>query len=741
MKPLNKKVKAPKKALRVESKNSVIEEDFIALGIDCPEIGTVSATGNGKSQVDFDAFYIKKADEGKEKCVYFRKIGAQARVLFAEKKDEGHIPFLPYVLSEFSLNELLHGTDRRAQDGALVLADRVLGENELKYISAFMPEEHPTKRKKGISMALSDDEQLEYTAFYWKKGKSVPCADIDTIPELFEALEIVTFNDIDLTLPEPEEPAKEEPVEGLEETEVVEEKAEVLAKESEIIADEEEAIEEELPTAEEAAEGEVTEETEKAEPEKAEEIAQENAEVGEEPEEIEPEKSELIEEEIEEPDAPKKEKKPKKESFFARRRKNKQLKKKKESQKEEIEQALPEQTGEEISEPEPAQVSDEEPVEDEISAEEAEALVAAMPMDLFSEQELEDIFENPFDDETEETEEPETVIEEQSAETEAEHEEISEKEQKPEVTEEQPAEVSGVLDEINEKAEELAEETEIIADEEEIIAEESEILEEAEEEIAETKLEIIEEKKPAKKEKHKKSSFFAKKAKKKKVSEPEVSAKKAKKTKEKKKKQATALDAKLDDELKNEEEISLEEVQVLPEKPAGSEEKFSVEDFFESEKPLTLLQILEAAEISNENKKTFLQYMIPALMNTVYVVPITDSGEHANAVYVSRKAADLLETEQYPTGENKELIFPDDEREELRKHIKLKTIMSSGEAYIPAFTSTEMFEQIFGKAERCGLFAFPNLCSQTRKNEQIKGVIINPEITDLKFSQEELKDF
>ena len=101
----------------------------------------------------------------------------------------------------------------------------------------------------------------------------------------------------------------------------------------------------------------------------------------------------------------------------------------------------------------------------------------------------------------------------------------------------------------------------------------------------------------------------------------------------------------------------------------------------------------------------------------------------------------MLEGKDYPIGENKELIFPDDEREELRKHIKLKTIMSSGEAFIPAFTSTEMFEQIFGKAERCGLFAFPNLCSQTEKNEQIKGVIINPDITDLKFSQEELREY
>ena len=67
--------------------------------------------------------------------------------------------------------------------------------------------------------------------------------------------------------------------------------------------------------------------------------------------------------------------------------------------------------------------------------------------------------------------------------------------------------------------------------------------------------------------------------------------------------------------------------------------------------------------------------------------------------------------------------------------------MSSSEAFIPAFTSAQMFEQIFGKNESCGLFAFPNLCSQTAKNEQIKGVIINPEITDLKFTQEELEEY
>ena len=133
--------------------------------------------------------------------------------------------------------------------------------------------------------------------------------------------------------------------------------------------------------------------------------------------------------------------------------------------------------------------------------------------------------------------------------------------------------------------------------------------------------------------------------------------------------------------------------------------------------------------------------MKPAIMNTVYVVPISDSGENVDAVYVSKKAANLLEGKDYPIASNKELIFPDDDREHLRAHIKLKTIMSASEAYIPAFTSAEMFEQIFGKSERCGLFAFPNLCSQTAKKEQIKGVIINPEITDLKFSEEELKEY
>ena len=139
MKPLNKKVKAPKKAVRVESKNGVIEEDFITFGVDCPEIGNVSAIRSNISEVDVDAYYIKKVDEGKEKCVYFRKIGNTSRVFFAEKKGEGHIPFTPYVLSEYSLNEILHGKEPRINYDGLVLADRVIDENETEYISMFMP--------------------------------------------------------------------------------------------------------------------------------------------------------------------------------------------------------------------------------------------------------------------------------------------------------------------------------------------------------------------------------------------------------------------------------------------------------------------------------------------------------------------------------------------------------------------------------------------------------------------------
>lgn len=718
MKPLNKKVKVPKKAVRVESKNGVIEEDFITFGIDQPEIGTVSAIRSNISEVDVDAYYIKRVDEGKEKCVYFRKIGNTSRVFFAEKKGEGHIPFTPYVLSEYSLNEILHGKEPRINYDGLVLADRVIDENETEYISMFMPADHQLKRKNGISMALTNDDKYEFTAFYWKKGKSVPCANSTYIPVLFDALETVTFNSTSLT--SPEQAAEEITLEGDDEADLEQTEAEPESEE------ETEANDTEAQEAENEEQQPEAEEIEPIEENEAESV---------ETDEIVPAPEEDSAEQSAESEEIKPEKKPKKEGFFERRRKKKELKKaekaRQNAEKKEKAEALEK---EEKGEAESVSDTADEPVEDEISPEESEALAAAISLDLFSEEELEDIFSNPFDDETESADEtPDSEVT---------------------VEADEPAETEKAEEEYSEKAQTLAEEAKIIEEEREIIAEEAEELKEEAQELEEEKQEIIEaehseatadyekKEKPAKKAKNKekKGSLFAKKQKKKKVSgsEAEAKAKKEKKSKRNKKKELVADEPAVDE--RQLEELSLEAEQSAPE-PESESKEFSTDDYFENEKPLTLLQILEAADISNDNKKHFLQYMKPAIMNTVYVVPITDSGEHTDAVYVSKKAANLLEGKDYPIGSKKELILPGDEREELRKHIKLKTIMSSSEAFIPAFTSAQMFEQIFGKNERCGLFAFPNLCSQTAKNEQIKGVIINPEITDLKFTQEELEEY
>ena len=873
MKPLNEKIKAPKKAVRIESMAGVIKEDFITLGDCISEIGTVSATVEKVSEIDVQAYYIKCVCENKEKCVYLRKIGEQTRVFFAKKTSEGHLPFAPFALSEFSLNELLLGKDRRAQDMSLAVADRLVGENELKYISAFMPDEHPTKRKKALSMALSDDEEREYTAFYWKNGKSVPCADMQNIPELFEVLEKVTFNDIDLIISEPEQTQAQ--------PEKIEEPEEIL----EIEEPQEQELPQKKPEETQSEEAEVI-------AEQPGEIAQESAGVEEEIAEEKPEEvSEKVPEKIA---APKKKEKPKKVGFFERRRKSKHSVKKKVGENEEDfernKQAATEKKIEPQPEPEETPKTSEEPAEDEISAEESEALAAALSVDLLSEQELNEIFENPFEDEPEPeeteaaqaeekitppeeieeieqpaevSEEPEEVsekaeeleeeaeiiadekqvIEEEAAELEDAKEEIKEEKrevieakalerpvapkkktkpkkvgfferrrkkkkpvkkkvgakdvyitkQKPEkpqppkpaeqrsevpekpletepvfeqseekictepvitpekaeITEEipqtepeeieQPAEVSEELEEFSEKAEELEEEAEIIADEKQVIEEETAELEDAKEEIAEEKQAIIEaeeleetaESRPAEKakEKKKKGSLFAKKPKKKKASKPSHTEKNSIEEIEESDSQ---------EELLPEEEKLISENESSQKAEENNEESFSVEDFFESEKPLTLLQILDAAEITNQNKNAYLPYMRPALLNTVFVVPITDSGKNANEIYVSKKAADLLDGKNFEISKGKELVMPDDDRIDLRLGIKLKTIMSSGEAYIPAFTDFKMFEQIFGKLERGGLFAFPNLCKQIRKNEHIKGVIINPEITDLMLSEDEM---
>ncbi len=744
MKPLNEKVKAPKKAVRIESKSGVIKEDFITLGTERPKVGTVSAIRSNVSEVDVDAYYIKKTDEGKEKCVYLRKVGSETRVLFVKKKTQGHIPFIAYALSEFSLNELLLGRDRRAKDESLELADRKIGENELEYISMFMPADHQLKRKKGISMALTNDEKYEFMAFYWKKGKSVPCANSSYIPVLFDALETVTFNNASLT--SPEQAADEIAIEGND------------AEDNDSQAEFKGEVQ---PTAQS-----VENEAEQQEAESVEEPVSEEVQA----EQEEEEKLAVQLEEAEE---------------------------------------ISEETREEAAEKAETETDSEE-ADEEISAQESEALAAAMPLDLFSEQELEEIFENPFDDEPDETqhtaedegesdkdlpeseasvdegeaEEAENEKQPENAKAEAAEEERPKKEGffekrrkrkqlKKEKKSESKAKKTAESEEAKEAdearldeqtkeaaaqdepvlAEAQAMETEMFAEEETPFEDEADIARENEiklekEQAHLTAEESQKEQEGAEREEQLESAENEEKAQDSEqiiASEPEqikekpVKKERAKKDKKRKKKEKKAKKgAKESAEELAEEEISLENADVS-EDEEKKENTFSIEEYFESEKPLTLLQILEAAEINNDNKKGFMPYMIPALMNTVFVVPITDSGENADAVYVSKKAADLLGENSFPMGKGKELIMPGDKREGLRKGIRIKTIMSSGEAFIPAFTSAEMFEQIFGKLERSGLFAFQNLRSQVNKIEQIKGIIINPEITDLIFEEEDIK--
>ena len=52
-----------------------------------------------------------------------------------------------------------------------------------------MPAEHERKRKNALALAADDAQTLEVTAYYWKGGKCIACADEDYVIGLYRALE------------------------------------------------------------------------------------------------------------------------------------------------------------------------------------------------------------------------------------------------------------------------------------------------------------------------------------------------------------------------------------------------------------------------------------------------------------------------------------------------------------------------------------------------------------------------
>ncbi|MBR0413847.1 MAG: hypothetical protein IJI67_02100 [Clostridia bacterium] len=244
----------------------------------------------GVTPPDFEAYYIKTASGVNEKSVYLRSVGPDDWRVFFAKTYTGALPMETYTCSEYMLRDLLTGKDRRSKTGDLDCCDRLLGIDEVQYLSAFMPNVHEAKRPKALACA-EDESGALVTAYYWKGGKSIACADEDYVSGLFAALEEIARCSVLLEFPDQdEEPAPELPAMEEAGSEAAEEFAaeseerqesaeETVENEEELSAEapELEAIEEPAAQAEETQPETVAEPTEDAEPEAAEGIVEEAA--------------------------------------------------------------------------------------------------------------------------------------------------------------------------------------------------------------------------------------------------------------------------------------------------------------------------------------------------------------------------------------------------------------------------------------------------------------------------------
>ena len=138
---------------------------------------------------DFEAYYIKANNGADEKSVYLRQVGADAWRVFYAKRVAGSSGFESYACSEYTLKNLLLGKEQRAKSGNYDFADRRLDTWHIHYLSSFVPQEHPLKRKEALALAADDTLETQWTAYYWKDGKCVACADEAYIPALYSALE------------------------------------------------------------------------------------------------------------------------------------------------------------------------------------------------------------------------------------------------------------------------------------------------------------------------------------------------------------------------------------------------------------------------------------------------------------------------------------------------------------------------------------------------------------------------
>ena len=659
---------------------------------------------------DFEAYYIKLYEGESEKCVYLRNVGEDNwRVFYAESFG---IPlgFEAYSLSEYVLKDILTGSDRRSDKGQLDCFDRLIGIDEIQYLSAFMPNVHESKRQKGLALAGDDEGKVIVNAYYWKKSKSVPCADEDYILSLFSSLKEIAVNSVELEFEDEEE-------ESVDLDEILDEIAKgVAAPEPEQEVSEQEAEPEEACGVEEGGEEIETEQQlqEQSEQSETEQIVSPGqAELP--PEETEPE-------EEQKPRQGKPEKKKKRFSLFGKKKKQPENEEKKEADIiPEQAEALPE--GEQL----PEAAEKESPQTEE--AEPFEAEIISLPLER--EEEMPDTETETEEPEVEEVFEPQIEPEaEQEAQAKEEEEKTEDEvlEEESKLTLEQiPTDFVSLADELlgekpkPELTEEAPEQEQIPS---EVVEEEFKL-----EFEPEPKESVIDEAEPESEEDGEQA-------------QTEEEAEQKEQSEESAEAEQSAAELPESDISAAEPEGEAEQKEAepkpekAPEKGKRSRKELNNTAFFE------LSSLVGAYSVAGRKKSKLKSEIINTLPFSPLIVPIT-AAEYDNPelVYVSKQCYKLCGEKIIPFTmmSDKEALLPTEENEGLRKGVMVQTVVNMGKAYIPVFSDFKSAAQIFGANEKFGVFTLKNLLTHISSSETIQGITINPGTVNLKLGENDFE--
>ena len=692
---------------------------------------------------DFEAYYIKVSDGTGEQSVYLRNVGAERWRVFFAKSFGTRLGFDAYACSEYTFKDLLAGKDRRAKSGKLDFADRLLGIDEVQYLSAFMPNVHEKKRKNALALTGDDSGASEVTAYYWKEGKSIPCADEDYVLGLFTALKEIACCSVELEFADEDEdettlspdPAGEDMTVETEAEEATStltpESAEDLAavqapktEENGVLRQPSQTDEAEAEPTE--AETPVSENTETTEPAPAVITAEETAEL------LAGARREEFEEPapVEESAAPATDETDADESAAQEDTADEDTADKTAAQTQQAASPAPvpaedkthskkEKKGlfsrlknhrpkavAEISEPEtPLQLETDKAFEPPVKEDMNEPLLqAAAEVSETPDSMAQEAVMPPTEAETQVTEPaPEPAVVTVSA--------IGE--ETAEVLEQQPVTESLTEDDENTSAEEAAERDTAKTEAEPPLAETANeeaisVLESEQQPLPSQSVEAA-------------------------VHEPE-------RTQESAEPEAPAKEPAAEAE-----QVSATS-EAAPEAPAPvrvKKHRLGAKEKKQSEKTAVRFDLpqLISAYVASGKRKAHKKEIVGALSAAPLIVPIHASNiDDADLVYISKQAYEMCKTKIIPfvMMEDKQALLPGNENAALRAGVMVKTVLNKGKTYIPVFADFKSAKQVFGQNETFGIFTFKNISNHIAHNDSVEGITVHPGTLNIKIDKEEL---